>query len=283
MNDKVYTAPSRTWTNQLYAIFTHHPMLPYLLPSLAAFCTAGLTFFSGFGLGTLLLPVFALFFPLEAAIGLTAVVHLTNNLFKLALLGKYADTAVVLRFGLPALLAAALGAAVLLKLSHLPPLAAYQLIGHTLHVAPVKLVVAMLMAGFALLELHPALSRLTLPPRWLPLGGVLSGFFGGLSGHQGALRSVFLLKCGLTKEGFISTGVVIACLVDVSRLVVYAEGFPHHLIRENAGPLLAAMTAALLGSITGRRLLTKVTMRFVQVTVAALLFLVALGLASGLI
>ena len=258
-------------------------MLPYLLPSLAAFFTACLTFFSGFGLGTLLLPVFALFFPLEAAIGLTAVVHLANNLFKLALLGKYADTPTVLRFGLPALLAAFLGAGALLKLSHLPALAAYELFGRALEVSPVKLVVAVLMVAFALLEVHPALSGLTLSPRWLPLGGALSGFFGGLSGHQGALRSIFLLKCGLTKESFIATGVVIACLVDISRLAVYAEGFPRHLIQDNAGPLVAAMAAALLGSVIGRRLLSQVTMRFVQVTVAALLLLVALGLASGLI
>jgi uncharacterized membrane protein YfcA len=258
-------------------------MLSYLLPALAAFFTAGLTFFSGFGLGTLLLPVFALFFPLEVAIGLTAVVHLANNLFKLALVGKYAHAGVVLRFGLPALVAAFLGAEALLRLAHLPPLATYQLFGHILQVAPVKLVVAILMVVFALLEIHPALSGLTLPPGFLPLGGVLSGFFGGLSGHQGALRSVFLLKCGLSKEAFISTGVVIACLVDVSRLAVYAEGFPPHLIRDNAIPLLAAMLAALLGSFLGRRLLTRVTMGFVQLIVAALLFLVALGLASGLI
>jgi uncharacterized protein len=258
-------------------------MLPYLLPSLAAFFTAGLTFFSGFGLGTLLLPVFALFFPLEAAIGLTALVHLANNVFKLLLVGKYADISIVWRFGLPALAAAFLGAAALLGLTHLAPLATYHLFGHTFQITPVKLVVALLMGAFALLEVHPALSQFTLSPRWLPLGGALSGFFGGLSGHQGALRSVFLLKCGLTKEGFISTGVVIACLVDVTRLAVYAGGFSSHLLRENAGPLLAAMVAALLGSFLGRRLLPQITMRFVQFTVAALLLLVALGLGFGLI
>jgi hypothetical protein len=185
-------------------------MLPYLLPSLAAFCTAGLTFFSGFGLGTLLLPVFALFFPLEVAIGLTALVHLANNVFKLLLVGKYADIAIVLRFGLPALAAAFFGAAALLQLTHLAPLASYHLLGRTFQILPMKLVVALLMVFFGILEVYPALSRFTLTPRWLPLGGVLSGFFGGLSGHQGALRSAFLLKCGLTKEGFISTGVVIA-------------------------------------------------------------------------
>lgn len=46
------------------------------------------------------------------------------------------------------------------------------------------------------------------PPHWLPLGGLLSGFFGGLSGNQGALRSAFLLKAGLSKEAFIATGTV---------------------------------------------------------------------------
>jgi len=258
-------------------------MLPYLLPSLAAFFTAGLTFFSGFGLGTLLLPVFALFFPLEVAIGLTALVHLANNLFKLLLVGKYADVAIVLRFGLPALAAAFVGAAALLHLTHLAPLASYHLWGHAFRITPVKLVVALLMVLFAILEVHPALPRFTLNRRWLPLGGVLSGFFGGLSGHQGALRSAFLLKCGLSKEGFISTGVAIGCLVDVTRLAVYAGGFPPNLLRDNAGPLLAAMIAALLGSFLGRRLLPQITMRFVQFTVAALLFLVAAGLASGLI
>jgi uncharacterized membrane protein YfcA len=256
-------------------------MLPYLLPALAAFLTAGLTFFSGFGLGTILLPVFALFFPLEAAIGLTAAVHLANNLFKLALVGKYANLGVVLRFGLPALAAAFLGAEALLRLAPLPALVAYQLFGHTLQVAPVKLVVAVLMVAFALLEMHPALAGLTLPRSFIPWGGVLSGFFGGLSGHQGALRSIFLLTCGLSKEAFISTGVVIACLVDISRLLVYTTGFPAHVIRDNAGPLLAAMLAALLGSFLGQRLLTGITMRLVQILVAVLLFLVALGLASG--
>jgi hypothetical protein len=37
---------------------------------------SALTLFSGFGLGTLLMPVVALFFPLDLAIAMTAMVHL---------------------------------------------------------------------------------------------------------------------------------------------------------------------------------------------------------------
>jgi len=47
----------------------------YVIICLAAFLASALTFFSGFGLGTILMPVFALFFPVEVAIGLTAIVH----------------------------------------------------------------------------------------------------------------------------------------------------------------------------------------------------------------
>jgi uncharacterized membrane protein YfcA len=245
--------------------------------------TAGLTLFSGFGLGTLFLPVFALFFPLELAVALTAVVHLANNLFKLGLLGKYADKTAVLRFGFPAILAAILGAWTLLWLSDLSPWLSYQLWGRHLQVAPVKLVVALLMVAFALMDLIPFLAQFSLPPKYLPLGGVLSGFFGGLSGHQGALRSVFLLKCGLTKEAFIGTGVVIACLVDVTRLTVYVGHFSFTGLGENANLLLTAVASAWVGSFLGSRLLTRVTLRAIQIIVAVMLLAIALGLASGLI
>ena len=75
--------------------------MEYFIVCLAALIVAGLTLFSGFGLGTLLMPVFALFFPLEVAIAATAVVHLANNLFKLGLMGKYADRRVVALFAIP--------------------------------------------------------------------------------------------------------------------------------------------------------------------------------------
>jgi len=55
--------------------------------ALVALVAAALTLFSGFGLGSLLLPAFALFFDLDVAIAATAVVHLLNNLFKTGMLG----------------------------------------------------------------------------------------------------------------------------------------------------------------------------------------------------
>jgi uncharacterized membrane protein YfcA len=257
--------------------------MAYLIIGLAAFLASGLTLFSGFGLGTVLLPVMALFFPVDLAIALTAVVHALNNLFKFWLLGRYADKAVVVKFGVPAILAALLGAWVLLWLTQLHPLFTYQVWGREVQVMPVKLVVAGLIAVFALVEGARPWASLSLPPRYLPVGGVLSGFFGGLSGHQGALRSAFLLKAGLTKEGFISTGVVIALLVDIPRIIIYGVSLPNLYLGGNLLLPGVAVLAAFGGAWLGSRFLTQISLRRFQRLVALMLLAIAAGLASGLI
>lgn len=254
-----------------------------LLICVTAFLASGLTFFSGFGLGSLLLPAFALFFPIPAAVAATAVVHLLNNLFKLVLVGRNADLRVLLRFGGPALAAAFAGGAVLVRLSRLPAWITYDFLGKSRAVTPVDAVVAGLMAVFALMELLPALRRFSLGPGWLPLGGCLSGFFGGVSGHQGAFRSAFLLKLGLDTRRFIATGVVIAAGVDLARLAVYSSRFQALKLNENVPLLSAAVLSAFAGAWAGARLIGKVTMERIRVTVGILLILIAIGLGTGLL
>lgn len=259
--------------------------MDYALVCLVALVASGLTLISGFGLGTLLLPAFALFFPLPTAVVMTAVVHLANNLFKLGLVGLGADRRLVLRFGLPALVFAFLGAFFLRYLAHLPPLAEYG-VGDQMHqMRPVGMVVGALMIVFAMIELVPRFDKLSLPPHWLPLGGALSGFIGGVSGLQGALRAAFLLrfKAALTKESFIATNVVIAVLVDVARIVIYGATFSWSRAFQNLSMVVAATLSAFVGAYLGTRLMKKVTMRAVQKTVAAMLVLLAFGVASGLL
>jgi uncharacterized membrane protein YfcA len=261
--------------------------MDYLLICFVAFSISGLTLFSGFGLGTVLMPVFALFFPLPVAIAATAVVHLANNLFKIGLVGRDADWRTVVRFGLPAALAAIVGASLLALVAGLPTIAAYTL-GGTLHeIAPVKLAIGLLIVSFALLELSPRFAQLAFPPRWLPLGGILSGFFGGLSGNQGALRSAFLIKAGLSKEAFVGTGAACTVLVDTVRLAVYGASFQSGdwavLQGDAVGLVIAATLAAFLGAFLGKRLLQKITLRAVELTVAAMMVLIGVGVASGLI
>ncbi len=84
-----------------------------IIISLVSFLAAVLTFFSGFGLGTLLTPVMLVYFPVEVAIALTGIVHFSNNIFKLFMVGTYVDKGVLLRFGLPAIVAAFIGSSFL--------------------------------------------------------------------------------------------------------------------------------------------------------------------------
>ncbi len=258
-------------------------LLTYIVVCGVALLASGLTFFSGFGLGTLLLPAFALFVPVDRAIVLTAIVHFLNGLFKLALVGRQADRRVVVRFGLPAVVAAFVGAWVLLWLTGLGVLFDYTLFGRRFEVTPVKLVVGVLLLVFAAVEGLPRVRDVEFDPRYLPLGGAVSGFFGGLSGMQGALRSAFLVRAGLSKEAFIGTGVVVACLVDVSRLALYSGPILAGAANLDYGLLTAAVLTAWLGSVLGNRYLKKITMRGIQRVVAFMLVAVAVGLIAGLL
>lgn len=249
----------------------------------AAFVASLLTLFSGFGLGTLLMPVVAVFFPIAVAVALTALVHLLNNLFKLATLWRWIDGATALRFGAPALLAALPGAWLLGVLAQAPPLLDYVVLGLEGTLTPVKLAVGVLLVSFAFVEGGGFAERLALGRRWLPAGGLLSGFFGGLSGHQGAFRSAFLLHAGLDTRGFVATNAAIAALVDVARLGVYGLDAEVLLAEVEPTLLLAATVAAFAGVLLGRLGVEKVTLAVVRRLVSVLLLLLGLGIGSGLL
>ncbi|MFZ4573490.1 MAG: TSUP family transporter [Phycisphaerales bacterium] len=255
----------------------------YAAVCIAALMAAALTFVSGFGLGTLLLPAFALFVPAELAVAATAVVHLANNVLKLVMTGGRADRRVVLRFGLPALGASIVGALAQRELEGLHPVAVYTLIGHACEITWVKGAVGAVIVGFAVLELSPRYEGMAFDARYLPVGGVLSGFFGGLSGHQGALRAGFLARCGLTKEAFVASGVVCSVMVDVSRLSVYGAGTVGRLrsAHDLVGPIVAGCVAAFVGTLIGSRVVSKMTLRGVRRVVGVALLLFGVAMAAG--
>lgn len=257
--------------------------MEYFIVGLSAFLIAGLTLFSGFGVATVLTPVFALFFPVPVAISITAIVHFLNNLFKLILLGKQANREVVLKFGVPAILGAVIGAEILSNIVQKSFMVKYQLFNYQFNVEVINLVIGLLIMFFALFEIIPQTEKISFGKKYLPVGGVLSGFFGGLSGHQGAFRSVFLLKAGLSKDQFIATGIIIAVIVDITRLSVYGATFLKAEIINNLNLLAVAVFCAFLGSYLARKFMHKVTIEAVRVIIAVLLFVIALGLIIGII
>jgi uncharacterized protein len=257
--------------------------MEYFVVCLIALLGSGLTLFSGFGLGTILLPVFGIFFPIEVAIALTAIVHFLNNLFKLFLLGKHADKKTVINFGLPSIIASLAGAWLLTAMSKSEPLYSYTLNDHVFYVTTLKLVIAAILIFFSLFDVIPRLAALQFDSKYMFAGGLLSGFFGGLAGTQGALRSAFLIRAGLSKETFIATGVIIACLVDVTRLSVYSGQIFKASGNINVSLLIAATLSAFLGAYIGNKTVKKITIKTLQYIVAVMLIIFGLLLAAGVI
>jgi uncharacterized membrane protein YfcA len=263
-------------------------IVPSIALAIVAFAVSILTFFAGFGLGTLLMPAFALFLPVEVAVAATAIVHGANNVFKAALLARQARRQVLVAFGLPAIAAAIAGAWLLSRLAGVEAIAVWHPLGRTAAITPVKLVLGVLIAVFGVFELLPSLRALRAPAGWLPLGGVLAGFFGGLSGHQGALRAAFLSRVGMAPPEFVATQSVLGLMVDASRLLVYAitfltgaaaagtAGIPWTLV-------IVATAGALSGAWVGRALLPKVTLPRLQLFIGLLLVIVGVSLSVGLI
>jgi uncharacterized membrane protein YfcA len=163
----------------------------------------------------------------------------------------------------------------------------YPLGGQEHEVTAVKLVIGVVIIAFAILDLLPESRQPAFDRRYLPLGGALSGFFGGLSGNQGALRSAFLVRAGLDKTAFVGTNVVSAVLVDLARLLVYGLAFYSVQVAaidaQMGWLVLAATLAAFAGSFLGARLLKKVTLRAVQFVVAVGLIGIGLAMVAGLV
>jgi uncharacterized membrane protein YfcA len=193
----------------------------------------------------------------------------------------------VLQFGIPAAAAAIVGAGLLVFLANVPAITDYRVAGSLYEISPVKLVVGFLIVFFAVLELTPRFAKLAFPRRYLFVGGLLSGFFGGLTGNQGAFRTAFLIKSGLDKDAFVGTSVLVSAVVDIVRLVMYGAS----IFGENFGAMPAAVwpivaaacLAACLGAILGARLLDNMTLHTVRLIVATLMVAVGFALAVGVV
>ena len=245
--------------------------MDFIIIGLVAFSASLLTFFSGFGLGTLLLPAFALFFPTTIALLATGIVHFLNNLFKGTLVRKLVDWSMVFRFGVPALFSAVLGAYLLTYLDG--------------RIA--SIVIGVILIAFVTLELQPWFQRLLFPRKYIPFGGLLTGFMGGISGQQGAIRSMFLLKSDFDAKQYIATGILIAILIDIARIPTYIIGLSsvsaEQMTKHNLTLVGFGTLCAFTGAWLGAKCIKKTSIRFVRYLLAALMIVIGSLLIFGVI
>jgi hypothetical protein len=94
------------------------------------------------------------------------------------------------------------------------------------------------------------------------------------------VRSAYLLRLGLDRDGFVGTNVAIACLVDVARLLVYRRA-GGALTTEGLALWGPVALCAFLGAWIGARLVRKTTLPGLRRGVAVTMVLLGLAIAGG--
>lgn len=228
-----------------------------LIPILAAFLSAALTLMTGFGLGTILTPVFLIFYDVKIAILIVAIVHLLNNLLKVSLFSKHISIEILKRFGILTLIGAFIGAFLQGKMDS----------------SVVKILLGIALIFLGLKEATGFGEKLRLPQKIDFIGGFLSGLLGGFVGNQGAIRSAYLLNYNIPKETFVATAAIIASVVDVTRIPVYI--FSNKDVLASNLPLLLVTTAsAFAGTFAGNRFLKKISLKTFKIYVAAMIIII---------
>lgn len=176
-----------------------------MLISIVAVLAAALTVPAGFGLSTMLTPLALMVMGPHEAVAVVAIVHGAHNAGKFAALREYVDFEAFRRYGVWLVVGAVAGALLQNEVPQNPLLA---LIGVSLIALP-------------LLTLSESWSGYNIPEANDRIGGFSSGFMGGLSGHQGALRAMFLSRRLPDKMAYAATASVLALCVDLSRIPVY--------------------------------------------------------------
>ena len=235
-----------------------------VLVSLSLF-TSIVTLFTGFGVGTIMMPVLALFFDVKVAILLAAIVHIFNNLSRIVLYYRHLRWEIIRRFGVISILGAFVGSFAQLYVDS----------------SWLKNGVGLFLSLFALLSLRPGLINWKLPAIIDIAGGFLSGLIGGLIGNQGAIRSLYLLNYKLEKQELIVSAALIAVVIDLTRIPVYTYA-NYRYLTDNFLLLALVILASIAGTLVGSRILPQVSSelfkRIILVAVLLLGILMLLGL-----
>ena len=207
-----------------------------LLAFIGTFFAAALTVPAGFGLSTMLTPIVLLIMGPHEAVAVVAVVHAAHNAGKFIALRDSVDFSAFRRYGVWLEIGSIAGALLQNRVQQEPLLA---LIGAFLIILPI-------------LTLSESWTGYRIPEANDRFGGLGSGFMGGLSGHQGALRAMFLTRRLPDKMSYAATASVLALCVDLSRVPVYILSRPEE-IYQHLQLTAVLVISALIGVRAGKK------------------------------
>ena len=216
---------------------------------------------TGFGTSILLVPLLLSFYPVPQTLLFVGIIHWFGNIWKLLLFRKGFQWKLILSFGIPGIVATYLGAELVFDIS---TALLSRILGSFLIIYVIYLFTK---TSFKIKQSLPAGA----------CGGALSGFFAGLFGMGGAIRSLFLTSFDLPKAVYIATAGAIALTIDTTRLTTYilnGSRLPRLLFLG----LLIFVPASFLGAKIAKSVVDKIPQKYFRKIVAAFLLLMGLKL-----
>ena len=219
---------------------------------------------AGFGIGSILTPALASVLGVKLAVAAVSIPHAIGTSVRLWRFRREVDWSVVRSFGLTSAAGGVAGAV----LNASAATRALEVVFGSL----------LVLAGASQVTGYAKRWRLR---GWLAwFGGALSGFFGGLVGNQGGIRTAAMLGFQVNARQFVATTTAVALVIDMVRVPVYLATEWSELMRLR--PLLALSTAGvIIGTLSGERLLAVVPEERFRTVVGLLLVLLGVSFLIG--
>jgi uncharacterized membrane protein YfcA len=212
---------------------------------------------SGFGIGSLLTPIFAAHHGVKLAVAIVSVPHLVGTAARFFSLKGKVDRHIFWNFGILSAVGGLIGALL-----------------HSFATSPaLSIVFGALLVFAGMSGLTGLAQRMRFGRKSAWFAGGLSGLFGGLVGNQGGIRSAALLGFDVSKEAFVATATAIALIVDGARMPVYLATQAHEVFSAWE-ELVLGIAGVLVGTFWGvqwlRRIPENAFRRFVSIVITAL-------------
>ena len=230
----------------------------FALLAVASIVAGAIASVAGFGIGTMLTPVFALQVDMKLAVAAVSIPHLVATSLRLWMMRAHVDGRLVRTFGVMSAAGGLTGA-----------LLQRQLRGRGL-----VMVFGGLLLFAGVTGLTGVMERVRLGRTAAWIAGLLSGIFGGLVGNQGGIRSAALLGFDVRPAAFVASATAAALMVDLARMPVYLV-LEADRLGSLAGPIALASAGAVAGTIGGGRVLGRIPPPVFKKLVSALVL--ALG------
>ncbi len=209
---------------------------------------------AGFGIGSVLTPAMAYWYPAKLAVAAVSIPHLVATGYRLWLVRQHVDRSVLRSFGVMSAMGGLAGAVI-----------QTWLVSRYLEVVLAGLLIFVGLGGWL-----GYTRKMRFVGIWAWIAGAVSGFLGGLVGNQGGLRSGAMLGLGVPRDAFVATATATGVIVDLARMPVYVATQLREL-QAIAIPIGAMTVGVLIGTAIGIRLLRKVPEAMFTRVVSALL------------